>query len=151
MTESDLITYAHDLAGIEDKELLVRLLMFFHLAQALTEKPIEDVFISELPNPDLSTQYVHLYFFTTTHGFEIENWVSRDRISKMPWNIAEHWAFIAKDFDFTTATQNSRLWFDVQFRASTGFGYTLSASGAHCKKLMKIVKQYFDKDIPAPH
>jgi hypothetical protein len=102
------------------------------IAEQFLPEPIDYAFVGEYRDEENNPQYESIWLFTTDDHFDIvptRNGLERIDVSR-------------DNFDFTTATDKSRLTVYINIPGSSGITGTFKAAGSNCLHLTEILKDY---------
>ncbi len=111
---------------------------------AVTDGVIQDALVSEYVTEDGQRQYLSLIFFTSTHVYEVENFLSDTPnlwIARLTDNLL-FMGFTPKDYDFITTSPASRLNFECRWKQGSPFVLDVKASGNNCKQMLVVARKY---------
>ena len=117
---------------------------------AVAEGVVQDALASEYVTEDGQRQYSSVLFFTSTHVYEVEKFLSETPvmwIAKLS-NIT-YLGLTPKEYDFTTPSPASRLNFKCAWWGG-GLGsmiLDLQTSGNNCEQLLKVVRTYIMPNV----
>lgn len=140
----EIISYLESI-GMGQK-LIGKVNSFYDYFNKINDEGIQDAVISEYVTEDGQRQYMHIYFFSENHVFEVSNFLSDEFkmwISKISGNIA-HLGFTCKEFDFVAPTPASRLNFNTRWKNGTNFVLDISTTGDNCMHLLNMVRKYIN-------
>jgi hypothetical protein len=127
------------------KPIADRVIGFFHQCQLLSDNSIEDLFISQTMNRDGTQAYSNLVFCSKTTLYEVNAFVSNATIEMVRWCNVFFAQYAPTMFSPDDAVSNPStgatvvatiVWQDNRYNLR------LHATGANCKNLYAILKQY---------
>ncbi len=127
--------------GIKKGPFLKRVEKVLDFYQQIFPDQIEDIFVTDYFDKDENRYYGSMWLFSTMSAMEAKNFLQKDDFDYVLLRKQVHyWSIRKKEYDFTEATQKSRmlLHFDLLSRISC----EMKASRENCDHLKSIFTKY---------
>ena len=133
---------------IKTEALLNRIQLVYDVASEMCPETIEQIFITDYINKENTRAYESIWFFSKGYCMEAKDFVTDYSIDIIPINKKIYrYEIILKDYDFKTATPESRLQLSIQFEEGL-FG-DLKAAKENCDVLRDIILKYVKPNLAA--
>jgi hypothetical protein len=115
----------------------------YELCAKVCPEKIEQIFVNDYIDQEGARVFQSIYFFSTNYIMEAKGFVSAENYDLTAIEIPlKYLNWEAKDFDFTKATEKSRLTF-YTYAQQSGIMVSLKASKENCDYLWELIRTYF--------
>jgi len=139
MTFNDrIIAYLKDIkvTDVVDRRISMLALKY----ESVFPEPIEDIFIEYYKTKEESIAYPSVQFYSKNYNYQIENFLTNEKLEIYPMVSMDFVSFSPENFDFKTPNAESKL--VVVFSNAFIVQCQLVAIGNNCKYLLLIYNQY---------
>jgi len=113
----------------------IRTIIEFYLG--IYPEEIQSIFVTDLINGDGQREYVSLWLFSEKYLMEAKSFTTEDNFDMTPVNNRiKYWSIEKQDYNFKSATDQSRLY--VRFQTDVDISGDLKASKENCEFLKTI-------------
>jgi hypothetical protein len=107
---------------------------------------IEDIFVTDYINEEGARVYESLWFFSSKYCIEAHMFISQEYFDITPTrNRVVRWEMKKQEYDFTKATEKSRLYLAV--RLDTGISCSFKVSKENCDYFKDIFSKYIQANL----
>jgi len=126
---------------ITTRALLKRVEFIYNLCCDMCPEEIEDIFVTDYIKEDGTREYENLWFFSKGYCLEAKKFLTQINLDVTPIKKRiYYWTVTAQDFDFSKATDKSRL--NLTYRLVQEILGNFKAAKGNCDSLQAIINKY---------